>query len=123
VTVAAILLVYAAGAGTAGSRLLGRAGWALRAPMLGIGIYLAAAWSVVAAFGLAGLTLAIHATALGGGLSQRDLEALANVIAGLHLINLFLLYQLHEATGQSLVITLQKLAIAAAAGPQTPFTG
>jgi len=70
VTVAAVLLVYAASAGTVGSRLLGRARWALRAPLLGIGTYLAAAWSVVAALGLAGLTLAVHATALGGGLSH-----------------------------------------------------
>jgi Zn-dependent protease with chaperone function len=70
VIVAAILLVYVAGAGTVGSRLLGRARWALRAPLLGIIIYLAAAWSVVAALGLAGLTLAVHATALGGGLSH-----------------------------------------------------
>jgi len=70
VTVAAILLVYAASTGTVGSRLLGRPGWALRAPLLGIVIYLAAAWSVVAALGLAGLTLAVHATALGGGLSH-----------------------------------------------------
>jgi len=70
VTVAAVLLVYAASAGTVGSRLLGRAGWALRAPLLGIGTYLAAAWSVVTALGLAGLTLAVHATALGGGLSH-----------------------------------------------------
>jgi hypothetical protein len=70
VTVAAVLLVYAASAGTVGSRLLGRARWTLRAPLLGIGTYLAAAWSVVAALGLAGLTLAVHATALGGGLSR-----------------------------------------------------
>ncbi len=69
-TVAAILLVYAAGTGTVGSRLLGRASWAVRAPLLGIVIYLAAVWSVVAALGLAGLTLAVHATALGGGLSH-----------------------------------------------------
>ena len=69
-TVAAILLVYAASAGTMGSRLLGRARWAVRAPLLGIVICLAAAWSVVAALGLAGLTLAVHATALGGGLSH-----------------------------------------------------
>jgi len=70
VTVAAILLVYAASVGTAGSRMLGRTRWALRAPRLGIVIYLVAAWSVVAALGLAGLTLAVHATALGGGLSH-----------------------------------------------------
>ena len=69
-TVASILLVYAASVGTVGSRMLGRARWAARAPLLGIVIYLAAAWSVVAALGLAGLTLAVHATALGGGLSH-----------------------------------------------------
>src|SRR6266568_6702878 len=50
--------------------MLGRARWAARAPLLAIVTYLAAAWSVVAALGLAGLTLAVHATALGGGLSH-----------------------------------------------------
>src|SRR5580700_4744777 len=53
-----------------GPRVLGRAGWTARAPQLAIVTYLAAEWSVVAAAGLAGLTLAVHATALGGGLSQ-----------------------------------------------------
>src|SRR5579859_5914602 len=53
-----------------GPRALGRAGWTARAPQLAIVTYLAAEWSVVAAAGLAGLTLAVHATALGGGLSQ-----------------------------------------------------
>jgi Zn-dependent protease with chaperone function len=70
VTVAAVLLGYAAGAGTLGARMLGRATWIGRAPLLGIVTYLAASWSVVAALGLAGLTLAVHATALGGGLSH-----------------------------------------------------
>ena len=37
--------------------------------MLAIVTYLTAGWSVLAALGLAGLTLAVHATALGGGLS------------------------------------------------------
>ncbi len=69
-TIAAILLVYAACAGTLGARMLGRARWPARAPLLAIITYLAAAWSVVAALGLAGLTLAVHATALGGGLSE-----------------------------------------------------
>ena len=69
-TVAAVLLLYAAGVGTLGARLLARAGWAARAPRTAIVAYLAAAWSVVAALGLAGLTLAIHATALSGGLSH-----------------------------------------------------
>jgi hypothetical protein len=70
VTIGAVLLAYAACVGTLGSRMLGRAGWTGRAPLLGIVTYLTAAWSVVAALGLAGLTLAVHATALGGGLSH-----------------------------------------------------
>ena len=69
-TVAAVLLAYAACVGTLGPRMLGRARWTARAPLLGIVTYLAAGWSVVAAVGLAGLTLAVHATALGGGLSH-----------------------------------------------------
>jgi Zn-dependent protease with chaperone function len=70
VTGAAVLVLYAVCAGTLGSQMLGRASWPTRAPMLAIITYLSAAWSVVAALGLAGLTLAIHATALAGGLSQ-----------------------------------------------------
>jgi Zn-dependent protease with chaperone function len=70
VTVAAVLIAYAVCIGTLGGRLLGRARWTARAPLLAIVTYLAAAWSVVAAVGLAGLTLAVKATALGGGLSQ-----------------------------------------------------
>jgi Zn-dependent protease with chaperone function len=69
-TVAVVLLAYAACAGTMGARLLARARWAIRAPLLAAVTYLAAAWSVVAAAGLAGLALAVHATALGSGLSQ-----------------------------------------------------
>jgi Zn-dependent protease with chaperone function len=64
------LVAYAACVGMLGPRVLGRAGWTARAPLLAIVTYLAAGWSVVAAVGLAGLTLAVHATALGGGLSQ-----------------------------------------------------
>ena len=69
-TVAAVLVLYAACVGTLGSRMLGRARWPGRAPLLAIVTYLAAAWSVAAALGLAGLTLAIHATALAGRLSS-----------------------------------------------------
>jgi Zn-dependent protease with chaperone function len=69
VTVAAVLLLYAGCVGTVGARLLAQARWTARAPLLGILTYLAAGWSVVAALGLAGLTLAVHATALGGDLS------------------------------------------------------
>jgi Zn-dependent protease with chaperone function len=70
VTVAAALVAYAACVGMLGSRVLGRSRWTARAPLLAILTYLAAGWSVIAALGLAGLTLAVHATALGGGLSQ-----------------------------------------------------
>ena len=69
-TVATALVVYAACVGTLGARMLGRARWPGRAPLLAIVTYLTAAWSVAAALGLAGLTLAIHATALAGGLSS-----------------------------------------------------
>jgi Peptidase family M48 len=70
VTIAVVLLAYAACVGMLGPRVLGQAGWTARAPLLAIVTYLAAGWSVVAAVGLAGVTLAVHATALGGGLSQ-----------------------------------------------------
>ena len=69
-TIAAVLVAYAACVGTLGSRMLGRARWTARAPLLAILTYLTAVWSVVAALGLAGLTLAVHATVLGGGLSH-----------------------------------------------------
>ena len=68
-TAAVVLLAYAGCVGTLGARLLSRARWTARAPLLGALIYLAAGWSALAAIGLAGLTLAVHATALGGGLS------------------------------------------------------
>src|SRR5260370_10980291 len=68
--VALVLVAYAACVGTLGAGVLGRARWTARAPLLAIVTYVAAGWSVVAAVGLAGLTLAVHATALGGGLSQ-----------------------------------------------------
>jgi Zn-dependent protease with chaperone function len=70
VIIAAVLAAYAATAGTLGAGMLGRARWTARAPLLAIVTYLAAGWSVVVALGLAGLTLAVHATALGGGLSH-----------------------------------------------------
>ena len=56
-------------------------------------------------------------------LIPEDPEALASVIAGSHLVNLLLLQQPHEATGQLPSTMLQKLAISAVAGPETPFTG
>jgi hypothetical protein len=55
-------------------------------------------------------------------LVPEDPEALAKVIAGLHLVNLLLLHELHEVTGHTPASTLQKLAILAASGPQPPCT-
>ena len=69
-TVAVVLLAYAACLGILGSRMLGRARWTARAPLLAIVTYLAAEWSAIAALGLAGLTLAVHAGAISGGLSH-----------------------------------------------------
>ena len=69
-TVAAVLIGYAVCVATLGGKLLGRAKWTARAPLLAIVTYLAAGWSVVTAIGLAGLTLAVKTTALGGGLSH-----------------------------------------------------
>jgi Zn-dependent protease with chaperone function len=70
VIIAAVLAAYAASVGTLGARMLRGAGWTARAPLLAIVTYLAAGWSVLAALGLAGITLAIHTPALGGGLSH-----------------------------------------------------
>jgi Zn-dependent protease with chaperone function len=70
VLIGAALLAYAAGVGLLGPRLARRATWPDRAPRLAIACYLVAGWSVIAAIGLAGLTLAVHGTALGGGLSD-----------------------------------------------------
>jgi hypothetical protein len=56
-------------------------------------------------------------------LVPEDPQALTSVIAGLHLVNLLLLHELQEATGQLPARTLQKLAIVAASGPQPPLTG
>lgn len=52
-------------------------------------------------------------------LIPEDPEALAGAIAGLHLVNPLLLQQLLEAAGQPPSTTLQRLAISAAAGPET----
>jgi len=69
VITAACLLAYAACVGGLGPLAARRATWPDRAPLLAIAGYLTAAWSVIAATALAGLALAVHATALGGGLS------------------------------------------------------
>jgi Zn-dependent protease with chaperone function len=70
VTIAAVLAAYAALAGLLGDSLLRRGQWAARAPLPGIIVWLAAAWSVIAATVLAGLSLAVDSTAIGGQLSR-----------------------------------------------------
>jgi Zn-dependent protease with chaperone function len=69
VVTALALLAYAACVGGLGPLAARRATWPDRAPLLAIAGYLTAAWSVITATALAGLALAVHATALGGGLS------------------------------------------------------
>jgi Zn-dependent protease with chaperone function len=69
-TVGLALVAFAAAVGVFGAGLLGRARWTERAPLLAIITYLAAVWSVIAAVALAGVTLALHTSALGGGLSR-----------------------------------------------------
>jgi hypothetical protein len=49
-------------------------------------------------------------------LIPEDPEALCDVVAGLHIVNLRLLDLLHEATGQPPSATLQQLAISAEPG-------
>jgi len=70
VSIALVLTAYAVCVGTLGGKRLGQARWTIRAPLLGVITYLAAEWSAITALGLAGLSLAVHATALGGDLSN-----------------------------------------------------
>jgi len=70
VTIGGVLLLYAVAVGGGGAAWFRRAQWPARSPGLGIAAYLAAAWSVLAALALAGVTLAVPTTALGGGLSN-----------------------------------------------------
>jgi Zn-dependent protease with chaperone function len=69
-TVGAALFVYAVLLGTLGPLAYRRDGWLARAPRLGATLLLTAGWSVLAALFLAGLTVALPATALSSGLSH-----------------------------------------------------
>jgi hypothetical protein len=69
-TVGAGLLLYAVVLGTLGPLAYRRDGWLSRAPRLGSTVLLAAAWSVLAALFLAGLTVAVPGTVLSNGLSD-----------------------------------------------------
>ncbi len=68
--VSVALLAFAVVVGVFGARLLRVARWTSNAPLLAIVTYLAAVWAVIVAVALAGLTLALHTSALGGGLSR-----------------------------------------------------
>lgn len=63
-SVGVLLIGYALAVGTVGAAAFRRAVWPLRAPRLGAAAVLAAAWSVPLALVLAGLTLALPASAL-----------------------------------------------------------
>src|SRR5664279_5108298 len=69
-TVGAALLVYAATLGVLGPLAARHSAWLARAPRLGATVVLAAAWSVLTALFLAGLTVALPGTALSSGLSD-----------------------------------------------------
>jgi Zn-dependent protease with chaperone function len=70
VTVGAALLIYVLVLGTVGRAVFARARWPAQAPRLGAAVLLAGGWSVLLALVLAGLTVALPATALSGDLSQ-----------------------------------------------------
>lgn len=63
-SVGVVLIGYAIAVGTIGAAAFRRASWPFRAPRLGAAAVLAAAWSVPLALVLAGLTLALPASAL-----------------------------------------------------------
>lgn len=69
-TIGAVLAGYAILAGLLGGRLLCRGRWAAHAPLPGMIVWLAAAWSVIAATVLAGLSLAVAPTGIGAQLSH-----------------------------------------------------
>ncbi|MCE0765996.1 M56 family metallopeptidase [Pseudonocardia kujensis] len=69
-TVGGVLILYAALVGFAGPLALRRAAWPVRAPRLGAAAVLAAAWTVPIALVLAGVTIALPASALSADLGQ-----------------------------------------------------
>jgi hypothetical protein len=56
-------------------------------------------------------------------LIPQDPAALADLLAGMHVLSELLLHELHEATGQPPAATLQRLAVLAENRPGTPSTG
>jgi hypothetical protein len=56
-------------------------------------------------------------------LTPTDADGLADFMAGLHVISVVLLSELHEATGEPPAAILQRLAILAERRRGTPFAG
>ena len=56
-------------------------------------------------------------------LTPIDADGLGDFMAGLHVISVLLLHELHEATGEPSATILQRLAILAERGRGTPSTG
>ncbi len=56
-------------------------------------------------------------------LTPTDADGLGDFMAGLHVISVLLLNELHEATGEPSAAILQRLAILAERGRGTPSTG
>jgi len=56
-------------------------------------------------------------------LTPLDAEGLGDVMAGLHLVSVLLLHELHEATGEPSAAILQRLAILAEHRRGTPSAG
>jgi hypothetical protein len=55
-------------------------------------------------------------------LTPIDVDGLGDFIAGLHVISVLLLHELHEATGEPPAVILQRLAILAERQRGTPLT-
>jgi Zn-dependent protease with chaperone function len=70
VTIGSALILYAIVIGLAGPAAFRRAVWPVRAPRLGAAAVLAAAWSVPVALVLAGVTIALPATALSADIGR-----------------------------------------------------
>ena len=56
-------------------------------------------------------------------LTAEDPEGLGDLLAGLHMVAQLLAHELHDATGRPPAATLQRIAVMAEAGRDTPPTG
>jgi hypothetical protein len=84
---------------------------------------LAAAMQLAIALLTAGLDSPEPEARAAGALTPVDADGLADVTAGLHVISVLLLNELHEATGEPSAAVLQRLAILAERQRGTPSAG